>query len=148
MNSNFYIVRNDQSDSWQLCGSAGMPCMARSTLAATMTTAARLAEVRANKLTWPIPVFHAVSEDAPAAWDGSIDRDGNWIDRTMPVIGSTVWTVGPHGEPNVHTNRVGLGRVASFHAETNNGQPQAFAYVEFHDGKAGSWPVAQLRTAK
>jgi hypothetical protein len=81
MSNRFYIVRNDAADSWQLCGQAGMPCMARSTLAATMTTAERLAAVRANKVTWPIPVFHATNEDTPAVWNGAVDRDGNWIDR-------------------------------------------------------------------
>ena len=81
MGNRFYIVRNDAADSWQLCGQAGMPCMARSTLAATMATAERLAAVRANRLAWPIPVFHATNDDTPAVWDGVIDRDGNWIDR-------------------------------------------------------------------
>lgn len=66
------------------------------------------------------------------------------------AVGSTVWTVGPDGKPNGNTDRIGLGRVTSFHVDTNSGrrQPEVFAYVEFHDGKAGSWPVAQLRTAK
>jgi hypothetical protein len=81
MSNRFYIVRNDAADSWQLCGQAGMPCMARSTLEATMATAERLAAVRANRLAWPIPVFHATNDDTPAVWDGVIDRDGNWIDR-------------------------------------------------------------------
>jgi len=66
------------------------------------------------------------------------------------TVGSTVWTVGPDGQPHGHTDRIGLGRVTSFHLDTNNGrrQPEVFAYVEWHDGKQGSWPVAQLRTAK
>ena len=66
------------------------------------------------------------------------------------VIGSTVWTVGPNGLANGHTDRIGLGTVASFHVDTNNGrsQPEVFAYIEWNDGKVGSWPVAQLRTAK
>jgi hypothetical protein len=81
MKSNFFIVRNDAADSWQLCGQAGMPCMARSTLAAALATAERLATIRANKLEWPIPVFHATGEDTPGGWNGEIDRAGNWIDR-------------------------------------------------------------------
>jgi hypothetical protein len=66
------------------------------------------------------------------------------------IVGSTVWTVGPDGKPNGNTERIGLGRVTSFHVDTNSGrrQPEVFAYVEWHDGKQGSWPVAQLRTAK
>lgn len=65
------------------------------------------------------------------------------------IVGSTVWTVGPDGKPNGNTDRIGLGTVTSFHVDTNNGrrQPEVFAYVEWHDGKQGSWPVAQLRTA-
>ncbi len=81
MTSSYYIVRNDAADSWQLCWQAGMPCMARSTLSATMATAERLATVRANKVAWPIPVFHTPDDDTPAVWDGAIDRGGNWIDR-------------------------------------------------------------------
>jgi len=64
------------------------------------------------------------------------------------MVGSTVWTVGPDGKPNGNTDRIGLGRITSFHVETNNGNPEMFAYVQFQDGKAGSWPVAQLITAK
>jgi hypothetical protein len=66
------------------------------------------------------------------------------------VIGSTVWTVGPDGVANGHTDRIGLGTVASFHVDTNSGrsQPEVFAYIEWNDGKVGSWPVAQLKTAK
>lgn len=65
------------------------------------------------------------------------------------TVGSTVWTVGPDGQPNYRSIPIGLGKVTSFHVDTNNGrrQPEVFAYVEFHDGKQGSWPVAQLRTA-
>jgi|688.fasta_scaffold96215_6 hypothetical protein len=82
MDSNFYIARNDAADSWQLSSSAGSPCMARGTLAAAIATAERLATVRANRVSWPIPVFHAADDDTPAAWDGAIDRDGKWIDRS------------------------------------------------------------------
>jgi hypothetical protein len=81
MTSNYYIVRNEPADSWQLCTHMGMPCMARSTMAATMATAEKLATVRANKVSWPMPVFHVTDENVPAVWNGSIDRGGNWIDR-------------------------------------------------------------------
>lgn len=81
MTSNYYIVRNEPADSWQLCTSVGGPCMAQSTMAATMATAERLATVRANRVTWPIPVFHGTDENVPAVWNGAIDRAGNWIDR-------------------------------------------------------------------
>jgi hypothetical protein len=81
MDSNFYISRNDAADSWQLSARTGSPCMARGTLAAAIATAERLATVRANKMTWPIPVFHAADEDTPGVWDGAIDRAGDWIDR-------------------------------------------------------------------
>jgi hypothetical protein len=65
------------------------------------------------------------------------------------TVGSTVWAVGPDGLTNGLTDRIGLGRVASFHVDTNSGrsQPEVFAYIEWNDGCQGSWPVAQLRTA-
>jgi hypothetical protein len=81
MDSNFYISRNDEADSWQLSSRVGSPCMARGTLAAAIATAERLATVRANRMTWPIPVFHASNDDTPAVWNGVIDRDGNWTGR-------------------------------------------------------------------
>lgn len=81
MKTRFYIVRNDAADSWQLCGQGGMPCMARGTLPQAMARAATLAAVKANKLEWPLPVFHATSDDVPAQWDGQITSDGEWIGR-------------------------------------------------------------------
>jgi len=81
MQSTFYVVRNDGADSWQLCGQSGAPCMARGTLAQAVAMAERMAAVKGNRLAWPLPVFHAVNEDTPAAWDGSLTRGGDWIDR-------------------------------------------------------------------
>jgi hypothetical protein len=60
--------------------------------------------------------------------------------------GSTVYTVGPSGEPNAHTARIGSGRVVELYSETVNGTPTPYAHVEFFDGKAGGWPVEQLRS--
>jgi hypothetical protein len=78
--------------------------------------------------------------DASGVWEGG--------DPSAFCIDARVWTVGPHGQPNAHTDRIGLGRVRGYHVETNNGNQEMFAYVQFQDGKQGSWPVAQLRTAK
>jgi len=66
------------------------------------------------------------------------------------IVGSTIWTVGPDGKPNGNTDRIGLGRVASFHDDVDPVSMKLcrFAFVEFHDGAVGSWPVAQLRAAQ
>lgn len=61
------------------------------------------------------------------------------------AAGSTVYTVGPHGQPNVHTARIGRGRVVALYAETYGGQTIPYAHVRFFDGKQGGWPVEQLR---
>ena len=79
MKSNFYVVRNDAADSWQLCARAGSPCMARGTLAATLATASRLAAVKANRLEWPLPVWHAIDDDTPATWRGELTSGGEWV---------------------------------------------------------------------
>lgn len=65
------------------------------------------------------------------------------------AAGMVVETVGPHGKPNAHTYRIGLGRVVSLHTETNgaDGIKKPFAFVQFFDGKRGSWPVEQLKPA-
>lgn len=59
--------------------------------------------------------------------------------------GSIVYTVGPSGSPNVHTARIGRGRVVELYAETYGGQTIHYAHVRFFDGKEGGWPVEQLR---
>lgn len=82
MKTRFYMVRNDAADSWQLCGQAGMPCMARGSLGQALARAKHLESVRANKLEWPIPVFHAVDDATPAQWNGKITSGGEWIDRS------------------------------------------------------------------
>lgn len=79
MQAAFYVARNDAADSWQLFSRHGSPCMARGTLAATLATAAKLATVKANRLEWPLPVFHAVDDDTPATWDGELTSGGEWI---------------------------------------------------------------------
>lgn len=81
MKANFYFVRNDGADSWQLCGRTGSPCMARGTLAQALETAARMAAVKANNLIWPLPVWHVVDDEVPATWNGSLNRAGEWIGR-------------------------------------------------------------------
>ena len=53
--------------------------MARGTLAGTLATAARLAAVKANRLEWPLPVWHAIDDDTPATWDGELTSGGEWI---------------------------------------------------------------------
>lgn len=79
MQSAFYVVRNDAADSWQLCGRSGSPCMARGTLAATLATAEKIASIKANRLEWPLPVFHAIDDETPGVWDGELTSGGEWI---------------------------------------------------------------------
>ena len=81
MESKFYAVRNDGADSWQICTRVGSPCMARGTLAQALATAERIGATRANGLSWPIPVWHAIDDDTPAAWDGELTRAGEWTAR-------------------------------------------------------------------
>ena len=57
-------------------------------------------------------------------------------------IGSIVDTVSPTGTPNAHTARIGLGRVVELYAGSSG---ETVAYVQFFDGKEGSWPVEYLR---
>lgn len=60
--------------------------------------------------------------------------------------GNVVFTVGPAGRPNGNTDRIGCGRVESLHDEVIDGRSTPCAFVQFFSGKAGSWPVAQLRS--
>lgn len=76
----YYVVRNDSSDSWQLCGLAGMPVMAPSRVAGKVVdTVSFLLKNRAKGLAFPLPVFHVVSDSIPAKWDGEFTANGEWV---------------------------------------------------------------------
>ena len=75
---NFYVVRHEPSDAWQLCSKTGMPCMARGTREALLRTADKLAAVKANGLSWPMDVMHVINDDIPGTWSGTIGSDGVW----------------------------------------------------------------------
>lgn len=70
--------------------------------------------------------------------------------ETKIAAGMIVETVGPTGQPNSHTFRIGRGRVVSLHTETTGAESveTPYAFVCFFDGKRGSWPVEQLRAAR
>jgi hypothetical protein len=63
-------------------------------------------------------------------------------------VGSIVRTVSPTGKPNVHTSRIGRGRVVELFTQYDGASCKnlPYAFVCFFDGKRGSWPVEQLQS--
>ena len=81
MNNRFYLVHREDSDLWQLCGKSGSPCQTPGSLARAMELIKRFEKVKANGVTWPVPVW-SVKPDGDGGdickWYGHVDCDGWW----------------------------------------------------------------------
>jgi len=81
MDNSFYLVHREDSDLWQLCGKTGSPCQTPGSLARAMELIKRFEKVKANGVTWPVPVWYVQPDGnggEAGKWDGHMDSDGWW----------------------------------------------------------------------